>query len=166
MWKRPEQCLDVLAVVALQKRRSAPARLVRDDGEEAFVERTGEKRGSLLDVSFAKQWEARCDEAQKKMAEYFGVSVEYLRGESNDPTTMDNWLSGNVPEDEPEVVIQPKKTIVASAESSNSDTAPLTAMLRSEAFRAIVRETVVEVLKSTEGQKMIANAVKSEMRKL
>ena len=105
-------------------------------------------------------------EQQKKMAEYFGVSVEYLRGESNDPTTMDNWLSGNVPEDEPEVVIQPKKTIVASAESSNSDTAPLTAMLRSEAFRALVRETVVEVLKSTEGQKMIANAVKSEMRKL
>ena len=105
-------------------------------------------------------------EQQKKMAEYFGVSVEYLRGESNDPTTMDNWLSGNVPEDEPEVVIQPKKTIVASAESSNSDTAPLTAMLRSEAFRALVRETVVEVLKSNEGQKMIANAVKSEMRKL
>ena len=105
-------------------------------------------------------------EQQKKMAEYFGVSVEYLRGESNDPTTMDNWLSGNVPEDEPEVVIQPKKTIVASAESSNSDTAPLTAMLRSEAFKALVRETVVEVLKSTEGQKMIANAVKSEMRKL
>ena len=105
-------------------------------------------------------------EQQKKMAEYFGVSVEYLRGESNDPTTMDNWLSGNVPEDEPEVVIQPKKTIVASAESSNSDTAPLTAMLRSEAFKALVRETVVEVLKSTEGQKLIANAVKSEMRKL
>ena len=105
-------------------------------------------------------------EQQKKMAEYFGVSVEYLRGESNDPTTMDNWLSGNVPEDEPEVVIQPKKTIVASAESSNSDTAPLTAMLRSEAFKALVRETVVEVLKSNEGQKMIANAVKSEMRKL
>ena len=105
-------------------------------------------------------------EQQKKMAEYFGVSVEYLRGESNDPTTMDNWLSGNVPEDEPQVVIQPKKTIVASAESSNSDTAPLTAMLRSEAFRALVRETVVEVLKSNEGQKMIANAVKSEMRKL
>ena len=105
-------------------------------------------------------------EQQNKMAEYFGVSVEYLRGESNDPTTMDNWLSGNVPEDEPEVVIQPKKTIVASAESSNSDTAPLTAMLKSEAFKALVRETVVEVLKSTEGQKMIANAVKSEMRKL
>ena len=105
-------------------------------------------------------------EQQKKMAEYFGVSVEYLRGESNDPTTMDNWLSGNVPEDEPQVVIQPKKTIVASAESSNSDTAPLTAMLRSEAFKALVRETVVEVLKSKEGQKMIANAVKSEMRKL
>ena len=105
-------------------------------------------------------------EQQKKMAEYFGVSVEYLRGESNDPTTMDNWLSGNVPEDEPEVVIQPKKTIVASAESSNSDTAPLTAMLRSEAFKTLVRETVVEVLKSNEGQKMIANAVKSEMRKL
>ena len=28
-------------------------------------------------------------EQQKKMAAYFGVSLFYLRGESNDPTTQD-----------------------------------------------------------------------------
>ena len=100
-------------------------------------------------------------EQQKKMAEYFGVSVEYLKGESNDPLTMDNWLSGNVPDDEPRVVIQPpKKTVVASAESGHNDTAPLTAFLKSEAFRALVRETVVDVLKSKEGQQLITNALK------
>ncbi|MDO4983239.1 MAG: helix-turn-helix transcriptional regulator [Eubacteriales bacterium] len=99
-------------------------------------------------------------EQQKKMAEYFGVSVEYLRGESNDPTTMDNWLSGNVPDDEPVVEIKPqKKTVVATAESGNNDTAPLTALLRSDAFKALVRETVVEVLRSKEGQQLIAKAM-------
>lgn len=105
-------------------------------------------------------------EQQKKMAEYFGVSVEYLRGESNDPTTMDNWLSGNVPEEEPSVVIQPRKTVVASAEGSDNDTALLTAMLRSEKFQALVRQIVAEVLKSKEGQQIIADAVRAEMRKL
>ena len=38
---------------------------------------------------------------QKKIAAYFGVSLEYLRGESDDPTTMDSWLNGNVPDDAP-----------------------------------------------------------------
>ena len=99
-------------------------------------------------------------EQQKKMAEYFGVSVEYLKGESNDPLTMDNWLSGNVPDDEPVVEIKPpKRKVVAAAESGNHDTAPLTALLKNDTFKALVRETVVEVLCSKEGQQLIAKAM-------
>lgn len=102
-------------------------------------------------------------EQQRVMAAFFGVSTEYLRGESNDPVTMDNWLSGELPEEEEPAA--PKRTVVASAESRNNDTAPLTAMLKSDAFKALVRETVIEVLKSREGQQIIAKAVKNELNK-
>ena len=105
-------------------------------------------------------------EQQKAMAAYFGVSPEYLRGESNDPTTLDDWLNGELPEEEPvKTPAAPKKTIVASADSRNNDPAPLTAMLRSDAFKALVRETVIEVLRSKEGQQLIAKAVKNELNK-
>ena len=105
-------------------------------------------------------------EQQKAMAAYFGVSTEYLRGESNDPTTLDDWLNGEVPEEEPvKAPAAPKKTIVASADSRSNDPAPLTAMLKNDSFKALVRETVLEVLRSKEGQQLIAKAVRNEMNK-
>lgn len=105
-------------------------------------------------------------EQQKALAAFFGVSAEYLRGGSDDPAAMDSWLNGELPEEEPPAVPSaPKRTVVASAESRNNDSAPLTAMLKSEAFKALVRETVVEVLNSREGRQMIAKAVKSELVK-
>ena len=105
-------------------------------------------------------------EQQKAMAAYFGVSPEYLRGESNDPTTLDDWLNGELPEEEPiKTPAAPKRTVVASADSRNNDPAPLTAMLKNESFQALVRETVLEVLRSKEGQQIIAKAVRSELNR-
>ena len=40
-------------------------------------------------------------EQQQKLASAFGVSIAYLRGETDDPTSMDNWLSGAVPAEIP-----------------------------------------------------------------
>lgn len=40
-------------------------------------------------------------EQQQKLAAAFGVSLPYLRGETDDPTSMDNWLSGALPQEEP-----------------------------------------------------------------
>ena len=34
-------------------------------------------------------------EQQQKLAAAFGVSLSYLRGETDDPTSMDNWLTGS-----------------------------------------------------------------------
>ena len=45
-------------------------------------------------------------EQQQKLASAFGVSIAYLRGETDDPTSMDNWLSGAVPAEDP--VVLPK----------------------------------------------------------
>ena len=39
-------------------------------------------------------------EQQEKMASYFGVSLFYLRGESNDRTRQEDWMSGALPAEE------------------------------------------------------------------
>lgn len=41
-------------------------------------------------------------EQQKKMADFFGVSLFYLKGESNDKTRQETWMDGDfVDDDEP-----------------------------------------------------------------
>ena len=104
-------------------------------------------------------------EQQKAIAAFFGVSTEYLRGESDDPVTLDNWLSGELPEEEP-VVVQTavKRTVIASSEGKSGDPALLAAMLKSDAFKLLVRETVIDVLNSKEGRQIIKNVIKRKER--
>ena len=105
-------------------------------------------------------------EQQQKLAAAFGVSAAYLRGETDDPTSMDNWLSGAVPAEDP--VVLPKAvrraTAVVVAQSGgsgkNDGGAVFSALLKSDSFKALVRETVLDVLKSPEGQALLARAVK------
>lgn len=101
-------------------------------------------------------------EQQQKLASYFGVSLFYLKGETDDPTSMDNWLNGAVAKEEP--VSIPKavaRTIVAqSSDSGKGDGAVFSALLKSDSFRAMVKDTVLEVLRSPEGQQILAKAMK------
>lgn len=103
-------------------------------------------------------------EQQQKLASAFGVSIAYLRGETDDPTSMDNWLSGAVPAEDP--VVLPKTVrkataaVVAQSGDSKSDGAVFSALLKSDSFKALVRETVLDVLKSPEGQTLLAKAAK------
>ena len=105
-------------------------------------------------------------EQQQKLASAFGVSIAYLRGETDDPTSMDNWLSGAVPAEDP--VVLPKAVrrataaVVAQSGGSgkNDGGAVFSALLKSDSFKALVRETVLDVLKSPEGQALLAKAAK------
>ena len=106
-------------------------------------------------------------EQQAKIAKYFGVSLFYLRGESDDPTDMDSWLNGAVPDEEPVRPI-PKAAaprVVQSSGSSQEDGAVFSALLKSKSFQSMVRDTVLEVLRSPEGQELIAKAVRKELKK-
>ncbi|MBE6963401.1 MAG: helix-turn-helix transcriptional regulator [Ruminococcaceae bacterium] len=106
-------------------------------------------------------------EQQKKLCSYFGVSLPYLKGETDDPTTMDSWLNGNVPDDEPTPPPRSAvKTVVAqSSGSAQEDGAVFSALLKSRSFQSMVRETVLEVLRSPEGQELIAKAVRKELKR-
>lgn len=103
-------------------------------------------------------------EQQQKLASAFGVSIAYLRGETDDPTSMDNWLSGAVPAEDsvvlPKAVRKATAAVVAQSGDSKSDGTVFSALLKSDSFKALVRETVLEVLKSPEGLALLAKAVK------
>ena len=105
-------------------------------------------------------------EQAQKLADFFGVSMFYLKGESNDRTRMDDWmgqaLSGN---EEGHVPIQPKKVKPQPVAESSGQGTIFDSFLKSKAFQEMVRSTVLDVLRSPEGQELITKAVKKELDK-
>ena len=105
-------------------------------------------------------------EQQQKLASAFGVSIAYLRGETDDPTSMDNWLSGAVPAEDPVVLPKAVRRATAAVVAQSGDSgkndggAVFSALLKSDSFKVLVRETVLDVLKSPEGQALLAKAAK------
>jgi len=99
---------------------------------------------------------------QKKLAEYFGVSLPYLRGKSDDPTDADTWLSGNVPDAGGALApaVRPAKPRPAAVQE---DGAVFGALLKSPSFQALVRSAALEALRSPEGQEILAKAVRREL---
>ena len=107
---------------------------------------------------------------QVKMAQYFGVSLAYLRGEADDPSGTDSWLSGNVadepavPRPVPKVAPRPAAQVVQSS-GGTGDGAVFSALLKSKSFQDMIRSTVLDVLRSPEGQQLLAKAVRKELGK-
>ena len=105
---------------------------------------------------------------QVKMAQYFGVSLAYLRGEADDPSGTDSWLSGNVadepvvPRPIPKAASRPAAQVVQSS-GGGGDGAVFSALLKSKSFQDMVRSTVLEVLRSPEGQQLLAKAIRKEL---
>ena len=107
---------------------------------------------------------------QAKLAQYFGVSLAYLRGESDDPSGTDTWLSGNVadepavPRPVPKAAPRPAAQVVQSS-GGDGDGAVFSALLKSKSFQDMVRSTVLEVLRSPEGQQLLAKAIRKELNR-
>ena len=102
----------------------------------------------------------------QKLATYFGVSLAYLKGETDDPTTMDSWLNGAVPDDDPPPPPRPAaRPVVIQSSGGSEDGAVFSALLKSKSFQAMVHDTVLEVLRSKEGQELLAKAVRKELNR-
>ena len=100
---------------------------------------------------------------QNRMADFFGVSLFYLKGESNDRTRQDSWMEGNFEDEEPVVVPKFKPAPVRPSNSGGGSL--VEPLLNNPAFREMVRKTVLDVLRSPEGQELIARAVRHELNK-
>ncbi|MCI7472096.1 MAG: helix-turn-helix domain-containing protein [Clostridiales bacterium] len=103
---------------------------------------------------------------QEKMAAYFGVSLFYLRGESGDRTRQEDWMSGGLTAAEEEQVYRPAPVKRPKAEPVSSGGATmLDALFSSKQAREQFKAMVLEVLRSPEGQEVIAQAVWKELAK-
>lgn len=102
-------------------------------------------------------------EQQTKMASYFGVSLSYLRGETNDPTDMDDWMDGAFLEEPAPVAAapapRPKKPTAAAVEQGSM----FDAFLNSKKFQESLRAAVLDVLRSPDGKALLEKAVRRHM---
>ena len=105
-------------------------------------------------------------EQQKMLAAFLGVSVSYLRGESDDPIRMESWLSGNVPDEPIAPDPAPRRAAVSAAPGNvKEDGAVFRALLKSPTFQALIKDAAAEYLRSPEGQALIARAIRRELDK-
>ena len=108
-------------------------------------------------------------EQAQKLADYFGVSIFYLKGESNDRTRQDAWLDAayNTPQGEhipiPAKAAKPKVQPQTNLDGQGNI---FESFLKSRQFQEAMRAAVLEVLRSEEGQVLIAKAVKRELGKV
>ena len=110
-------------------------------------------------------------EQQEKIADYFGVSLFYLKGESDDPTRQDSWmtaaLSGVEEDEEPPRPVRrpapPKPAAPATAPGGQG--ALLASLLQNKAFQDTVRAMVLDALRTREGQELLAQIVRKEINR-
>lgn len=101
-------------------------------------------------------------EQQEKLASYFGVTLQYLRGEFQDKTETENWMNGSLLAEE----VPPQPAAKPAARPANPDGGPVfDALLRSEKFQESLRAVLLDVLRSPEGQKLLASAVRRELER-
>jgi len=105
-------------------------------------------------------------EQQAQIADFFGVSLFYLRGESSDPTRQDDWMSAAaMVEDEPDFVPAPKVRRAPAEEPAFSGGSLLDGLLSGRQSQEAIRAAVLEVLRSPEGQAILQKAVRRELNK-
>lgn len=107
-------------------------------------------------------------EQAQALADFFGVSIFYLRGESNDRTRQDAWLDAAYSAPQGEHIPIPAKAAKPKAQpQTNLDGQGniFESFLRSKQFQETLRTTVLEVLRSPEGQELVARAVRTELNR-
>lgn len=103
-------------------------------------------------------------EQQEKLAAFFGVSLFYLRGESSDKTKMEDWMDGAFLDTPKGASSVPRRTPkVEPAPASGGQGSMLDALISGKKFQESLRSAVLEVLRSPEGQEILAKAIRREL---
>lgn len=94
-------------------------------------------------------------EQQQSIANFFGVSLAYLRGETNDPTRQDSWMDMTYEaEKEPAPRTIPQKPALDTA-AQTLDMPLMDAILKNPAAQSELKKIILETLQSPEGQKIL-----------
>ena len=106
---------------------------------------------------------------QKKLAEFFGVTLAYLRGEVDvREEGQGTWLERAYAEEDPATAPAPKRPqapVVVQSSGGSQEGAVISALLNSKSFQCVVRAAVLDVLRSPEGQTLLRQAVRRELGK-
>ena len=127
-------------------------------GRPALAAALGFPKGAIEKFETGRQTPTK--EQQEKMAAYFGVSLFYLRGESSDPTRQDDWmtLSPADMDDDPTPPAPRPAPKRPKGEEPEQGTV-LDALLGGRQMQQTVRQAVLEVLRSPEGQEILSKAI-------
>lgn len=101
---------------------------------------------------------------QEKLAAYFGVSLFYLKGESNDRTRQENWMDADLTDDGEFVPAPAKRPKVYEPPRDDQPTVWDT-LLSGKQTQELLKSIVLETLRSPEGQELIAKAVAKALAK-
>ena len=106
-------------------------------------------------------------EQQEKLARYFDVSLFYLKGETDDRTSQENWMKGDFGvDDEPAApIVSAVARKVKPAVQTGGNNGVFEAFRNNKAFQDMIRDTVLDVLRSTERQEILSRVVRKEMKK-
>ena len=102
-------------------------------------------------------------EQQEKLAAFFGVSVFYLRAESDDPTTQRTWMDMAYAQEDtpaPAFVPQKAKPVSRPATPAGDGGTVFDAVLHSKGFQELLRTAVLDALRSPEGQDLLVQAIR------
>ena len=104
-------------------------------------------------------------EQQTKLAGYFGVSLAYLQGTSDDPTRQDSWMTAALSgaEPEPQTPVRRPAPKPKAPASDGSQGGILAALLSNKAFHDTLKAEILEVLRTREGQELLSQIVKKEL---
>ena len=108
-------------------------------------------------------------EQQDKIARFFEVSLFYLKGETDDRTSQENWMKGDFGVDDEvdtpivNTVARKVKSQVQSSPQSGQSASVFEAFRNSKPFQDMIRETVLDVLRSPEGQELLSRVVRKEL---
>ena len=122
----------------------------------------GLPKGAVEKFETGRQTPTR--EQQAKLADYFGVSLFYLRGESNDRTRQEDWMNDTYP-DEPDLPAPPPSKPKAAKQPEGEQGTMWDALLGSRQIQDLLRAVVLDTLRSPEGQAIIAKAVQKELNR-
>lgn len=105
-------------------------------------------------------------EQQEKLAAFFGVSVFYLRAESDDRTTQSTWMDLAYAENSsPSPAPIPKKAVATPPrpQPAAEGGTVFDAVLHSKGFQDMLRTAVLDALRSPEGQDLLTQAIRREL---
>ena len=107
----------------------------------ALAAALGMPRNAIEKFETGRQTPTR--EQQEKLAAFFGVSVFYLRAESDDPTTQRTWMDmAYAQEDTPAYVPQKAKPVSQPATPAGDGGTVFDAVLHSKGFQELLRNAV------------------------